>query len=225
MGLVVSSTDDEHEITERVAKRMSDLLAGGYRLPPEVTRPSPVHHVTYPLYVAPGRWRPWSGTWVSEPPVHSHETWGVAGIYSGIEHEVRYLKPVAPTAGAALTPAGEEMWEPGQVTVCCTTDDDVHAVTAVGNEPTVGIHVYGGNIGTIRRRSYDPATGEARWFVSGWDSPRTHGRLPARTHETSRPSCSAGQRSDGRIAARITSRVTDRPRRRAIGATVRASAC
>jgi predicted metal-dependent enzyme (double-stranded beta helix superfamily) len=78
---------------------------------------------------------------------------------------------VAPTAGAALTPAGEELWEPGQVTVCCTTDDDVHAVAAVGNEPTVGIHVYGGNIGTIRRRSYDPATGEARWFVSGWDSP------------------------------------------------------
>jgi predicted metal-dependent enzyme (double-stranded beta helix superfamily) len=58
------------------------------------------------------------------------------------------------------------------VTVCCTTDDDVHAVAAVGNEPTVGIHVYGGNIGTIRRPSYDPATGEARWFVSGWDQPR-----------------------------------------------------
>jgi hypothetical protein len=49
----------------------------------------------------------------------------------------------ASTAGAALTPAGEELWEPGQVSVCCTTDDDVHAVAAVGNEPTVGIHVYG----------------------------------------------------------------------------------
>lgn len=84
-------------------------------------------------------------------PVHSHETWGVVGIYSGTEREVRYLKPVAPTAGAPLTPAGEE-----QVTVCCTTDDDVHSVAAIGNEPTVGIHVYGGNIGTIRRRSCDP---------------------------------------------------------------------
>ena len=112
--------------------------------------------------------------------MHSHETWGVVGIYSGIEHEVRFLKPVAP-AGAALTPAGEELWEPGQVTVCCTTDDDVHAVAAVGNEPTVGIHVYGGNIGTIRRRSYDPATGEARWFVSGWDSPEG-GTPRVRTH-------------------------------------------
>jgi predicted metal-dependent enzyme (double-stranded beta helix superfamily) len=176
VGLVVASSDDEHEITSRVAKRLSDLLAGGYRLPPDVTRPSADRHVTYPLYIAPDdSWSMASVVWDvgQQTPVHSHETWGVAGIYSGIEREVRYLKPVAPDAGDALTPAGEELWEPGQVTVCCTTDDDVHAVTAVGSEPTVGIHVYGGNIGTIRRRSYDPATGEARWFVSGWDSPGT----------------------------------------------------
>ena len=172
--LVLASTDDEHEITRRLADRLSALLSSGYRLPPEVTRPSADHHVTYPLHIDPeDRWSMVSVVWApgQRTPVHSHETWGVAGIYSGIEHELRYLKPVAPTAGAALTPAGEELWEPGQVTVCCTTDDDVHAVAAVGNEPTVGIHVYGGNIGTIRRRSYDPATGEARWFVSGWDSP------------------------------------------------------
>ena len=171
---VVGSTDDEHEITERIAKRLSELLAGGYRLPPEVTQPSPERHVTYPLYIAPDdSWSLASVVWNvgHRTPVHSHETWGVAGIYSGIEHEVRYLKPVAPTAGAPLTPAGEELWRPGQVTVCCTTDDDVHAVAAVGDEPTVGIHVYGGNIGTIRRRSYSPVTGEASWFVSGWDSP------------------------------------------------------
>jgi 3-mercaptopropionate dioxygenase len=174
VGLVVGSTDDEHEITKRVAKRLSDLLGGGYRLPPELTRPSPERHVTYPLYIAPDdSWSMAAVVWDvgQRTPVHSHETWGVAAIYSGVEHEVRYLKPVAPTAAAALTPAGEDLWEPGQVTVCCTTDDDVHAVAAVGNEPTIGIHVYGGNIGTIRRRSYDPATGEACWFVSGWDSP------------------------------------------------------
>ena len=53
----------------------------------------------------------------------------------------------------------------------CTTDDDVHAVTAVGHEPTIGIHLYGANIATINRRMYDPATGAAQWFVSGWDTP------------------------------------------------------
>jgi 3-mercaptopropionate dioxygenase len=93
VGLVVSSTDDEHEITKRVAKRLSELLAGGYRLPLEVTRPSPVRHVTYPLYIAPDdSWSMASVVWDvgQRTPVHSHETWGVVGIYSGIEHEVRF---------------------------------------------------------------------------------------------------------------------------------------
>jgi 3-mercaptopropionate dioxygenase len=182
VGRVVAGTDDEREITNRVGKLLSDLLAGGYRPAPELTRPSPARHVTYPLYIAPDdSWSMASVVWDvrQRTPVHSHETWGVAGICSGIEREIRYLKPVAATACGALTPAGEALWEPGQVTVCCTTDDDVHAVAAVGDEPTVGIHVYGGNIGTIRRRSYDPATGEACWFVSGWDSPEDDLIAPA----------------------------------------------
>jgi predicted metal-dependent enzyme (double-stranded beta helix superfamily) len=173
VGLVVSSTDDEHEITARVAELLSDLLAGGYRLPPAVTRPLPARHVTYPLHIAPDEsWSMASVVWDvgQRTNVHSHETWGAVGIYAGAEREIRYLKPTASTASAPMTPAGEAQWVPGQVTVCCTTDDDVHAVAAVGSEPTIGIHVYGGNIGTIRRRSYDPATGEASWFVSGWDS-------------------------------------------------------
>ncbi|KAB2345180.1 cysteine dioxygenase family protein [Actinomadura rudentiformis] len=181
VGLVLSSTDDEHEITARIAERLSDLLAGGYRLPPEVTRPSSGRHMTYPLYIAPDDgWSLASVVWDvgQRTDVHSHETWGVAGIYAGVEHEFRYLKPAASTACAPLTPAGETRWTPGQVTVCCTTDDDVHAVAAVGDGPTVGIHVYGGNIATIRRRSYDPATGASRWFVSGWDSPVVDGDRP-----------------------------------------------
>jgi hypothetical protein len=43
--------------------------------------------------------------------------------------------------------------------------------------------------------------------------------------EALRPLSCPGQRSVGMIDAPSTSRVTDRPRRRAIGATVRASAC
>ncbi|MFI5589854.1 hypothetical protein ACIA5G_32730 [Amycolatopsis sp. NPDC051758] len=168
---VVGATDDEHKITEHVAELLTALLAGGYRLPPEVTRPSAEHHVNYPLHIAPGdRWCLAAVVWNvgQRTPVHGHDTWGVVGIHSGAEREFRYAKPE--TTGP-LTPAGEHVWERGQVTVCCTTDDDVHAVAAVGDVPTVGIHVYGANIGTIERRSYDPATGAVRRFVSGWDTP------------------------------------------------------
>jgi predicted metal-dependent enzyme (double-stranded beta helix superfamily) len=174
VAALVSSIDDEYEITDQVAARLSALLASGFRLPPEVTRPSDERHVTYPLYIAPDdSWSLACVVWnVSQrTPVHGHETWGVAGIYAGAERELRYLKPAASEPARALTPAGEHVWEPGQVTVCCTTDDDVHAVTAIGDEPTVGIHVYGGNIGTLNRRMYDPATGAVQWTVSGWDTP------------------------------------------------------
>lgn len=169
---VVADGGDQHEITRRVAPLLSALLASGYRLPPELVRPSPARHVNYPLHIAAdGGWCLVSVVWNSgqRTPVHGHETWGVAGIYSGAEREIRYVKPTAP--GTPLTPAGEQVWERGQVTVCCTTDDDVHAVEAVGEEPTVGIHVYGGDIGVLERPSYDPDTGAVRWFVSGWDHP------------------------------------------------------
>jgi 3-mercaptopropionate dioxygenase len=181
VGVVVSSTDDEHEITARVGELLSALLADGYRLPPDVTRASSERHLTYPLYIAADEsWSMASVVWDvgQQTNVHSHETWGVVGIYAGAEREMRYLKPTASDGGAPLTPAGEARWEPGQVTVCCTTDDDVHAVAAVGSEPTVGIHVYGGNIGTIRRWSYDVATGEAHSFVSGWDGPADVPSMP-----------------------------------------------
>jgi predicted metal-dependent enzyme (double-stranded beta helix superfamily) len=171
---VVITTTDEHEITKRIAERLSALLTSDYRLPPEFTRPSHEHHVNYPLYIAPDNsWSLATVVWNvgQRTPVHGHETWGVVGIYAGAEREFRYDKPTAAESSRPLTPAGEQVFERGQVTVCCTTDDDVHSVAAVGNVPTVGIHIYGANIGTIERRLYDPATGDVQWFVSGWDTP------------------------------------------------------
>lgn len=170
---VLDTTDDEHEITKRVGELLSDLLTGGYRLPSELTRPSAEHHVNYPLHISADRgWSLAAVVWSpgQRTPVHGHETWGVVGIYAGAEREYRYAKPAA-DAREPLTPLGDQVWERGQVTVCCTTDDDVHAVAAVGDVPTVGIHVYGADIGAIERRLYDPETGAVRWFVSGWNTP------------------------------------------------------
>ncbi len=181
VDLVVEQSDDQYEITERVAERLSALLASGYQLPPEVVRPSPERHLNFPLHIAPDdSWCLVSVVWNmgQRTPVHGHETWGVAGIYSGSEREIRYLKPTGSAAGKPLTPAGEQVWERGQVTVCCTTDDDVHSVVAEGDEPTIGIHVYGGNLATISRPAYDPETGAAEWFVSSWDDPAD--QAPAR---------------------------------------------
>ena len=57
-----------------------------------------------------------------------------------------------------LVSEGTDEWGAGQVTVCCTTDDDVHQVRCGGVSPVVGIHVYGADIerrGTSVYRRFD----------------------------------------------------------------------
>lgn len=166
---LVNEHSDEHELTARVSDVLSASLADGLEVPPGATRPDPLRYVMYPLYVAPDGafsiaaavWNVGQGT-----PVHGHETWGVVGIYSGREREKSFEKPAV--ADVPLVSRGEYVWGPGQVTVCCTTDDDVHQVRCEGDEPVVGIHIYGADIGVLPRRSYDPDTGAVHWFVSEW---------------------------------------------------------
>lgn len=160
---------DERSLTEAVRAELSAVLAAGFELPEDKTRPDPERYVMYPLHVAPdGSFSIASAVWnVGQgTPVHGHETWGVVGIYRGVEVETRYEKPAV--ADVPLAVEGTDQWGAGQVTVCCTTDDDVHQVRCGGDQPVVGIHVYGADIGTLPRRSYDPETGAVHWFTSTW---------------------------------------------------------
>lgn len=162
---------DERTLTSRIRDELEAALAAGLELPEAVTRPDPVRYVMYPLHVADdGSFSIASAVWdVGQgTPVHGHETWGVVGIHSGVEVETRYEKPAAPDV--PLVPEGTDEWGAGQVTVCCTTDDDVHQVRCGGDRPVVGIHVYGADIGTLPRRGYDPDTGAVHWFTSRWAS-------------------------------------------------------
>ncbi|QCW49374.1 hypothetical protein FE634_01170 [Nocardioides dongxiaopingii] len=160
---------DEQALTAAVRAELEAALAAGFELPAEQVRPDPERYVMYPLHVAAdGGFSIASAVWdVGQgTPVHGHETWGVVGIYSGVEVETRFEKPARP--GVPLVLEGTDEWGAGQVTVCCTTDDDVHQVRCGGDQPVVGIHVYGADIGTLPRRSYDPATGGVHWFTSRW---------------------------------------------------------
>lgn len=160
---------DERALTAAIRDELETVLAAGFTLPPEVSAPDPVRYVMYPLHVAAdGSFSIASAVWdVGQgTPVHGHETWGVVGIHSGEEVETRFVKPTEPDV--PLVVEGEDAWGAGQVTVCCTTDDDVHQVRCGGDRPVVGIHVYGADIGTLPRRSYDPDTGAVHWFTSTW---------------------------------------------------------
>ncbi len=160
---------DETALTTAVQAELAAVLAAGLDLPPEKTRPDPERYVMYPLHVAAdGSFSIASAVWnVGQgTPVHGHDTWGVVGIHSGVEVETRFEKPSVPDV--PLVGLGTHEWGAGEVTVCCTTDDDVHQVRCGGDRPVVGIHVYGADIGTLPRRAYDPETGAVRWFTSAW---------------------------------------------------------
>jgi len=170
---LVTSEHDELRLTSAIANLLREALEAGLEVPESATVPDPDRYVMYPLHVDPeGRFSVASAVWnVGQgTPVHGHETWGVVGIYSGIEHEVSFEKPR--TENAPLVQNGEAHWHAGEVTVCCTTEDDVHQVFCGGDQPCVGIHVYGADIGSLRRRSYQPENGAVSWFVSEWHKPR-----------------------------------------------------
>lgn len=166
---LIQTEPDERTLTDAVAAHLCALLAGGLDLAPEMTLPLAEHYVMRPLHIAAdGSFSVACAVWNvgQKTPVHGHQTWGVVGIHSGIERETRYDKPTSP--GGPMRARSPMEWKAGSVMVCCTADDDVHAVECGSDVPCIGIHTYGADIGTLRRPSYDPQTGAVSWFVSHW---------------------------------------------------------
>ncbi|MGQ2912193.1 hypothetical protein [Aeromicrobium sp.] len=169
---VRSVGDDEQAVTAAIAGHLQTWLGRGVVIPEPLRAPHDDHYVMYPLHVAEdGSFSIASAVWNvgQETPVHDHGTWGVIGIVSGLEKEKRFVPDVASANGLSFL--GEDFLRPGDVEVCCTTDQDVHAVSAASDEPCVGIHVYGADIGTLPRRAYSEDDGSTRTFVSAWAAP------------------------------------------------------
>jgi predicted metal-dependent enzyme (double-stranded beta helix superfamily) len=102
----------------------------------------------------------------AETPVHDHQMWGLVGMLRGSEISQAYtLDP----AGGTLVAGPARTLAPGDVEVLLPAVGDIHKVTnALGDCGSISIHVYGGNIGAVRRHRFDPATGASSQFVSGY---------------------------------------------------------
>jgi 3-mercaptopropionate dioxygenase len=106
-------------------------------------------------------WAPGAST-----PVHDHLVWGLVGMLRGSEATQPYTRNAATGELAAGTPV---TLRPGDVAVVMPEISDIHKVTnLLPDRPSISIHVYGSNIGAVRRHTFDPQTGEARIFVSGY---------------------------------------------------------
>lgn len=99
-------------------------------------------------------------------PIHDHMTWGMVGMLRGAEVSIA-MHPCA--EGGPVRAGTVDRLEAGAVITFRPDDGDVHVVeNALADRPSISIHVYGGNIGRIRRHVFDPSTSAPGDFVSGY---------------------------------------------------------
>jgi predicted metal-dependent enzyme (double-stranded beta helix superfamily) len=171
MTRLVDRTDDEAALLAGARPLLAELIGNDTWLPDECARPDPQFYRQYLLHCDPlERFCVVSFVWGpgQETPVHDHTVWGLVGTMRGAEWCRRYER----SADGAVRPIGEERaFKPGEIDAVSPTVGDIHTVAnALDDKPSVSIHVYGANIGAVRRHVFDAATGAAKDFVSGYSA-------------------------------------------------------
>lgn len=99
-----------------------------------------------------------------ETPIHDHRVWGAIGMLRGAEKSTSFT-----TGTEGLVEGSTGQLEPGKVEFVSPRIGDIHRVSnALAHQDSISIHVYGTDIGAVERRVYDPVTGEASPFISGY---------------------------------------------------------
>jgi predicted metal-dependent enzyme (double-stranded beta helix superfamily) len=131
-----------------VGDRLGALLAEDGWLAPEHQRPGRDDYRQHLLHVSDCRrlsvvslvWLPGQRT-----PIHDHVAWCVVGVYRGAERETRYH--LTDDDGERRLERGETIEAAaGHVEVLVPPAENIHEVTAAGDESAISIHVYGADI-------------------------------------------------------------------------------
>ncbi len=154
---------DEPRMLDEGEKLLRTLITHDDWLPEEFSRPSPEGYRQYLLHCDPlERFSVVSFVWMpgQKTPIHNHTVWGLVGVMRGEEQCEEY--------SADIKPSGRHPVRPGEVDRVSPRIGDVHVVSNAGRQTAVSIHVYGANIGAVRRHTFDPESGAPREFVSGY---------------------------------------------------------
>jgi predicted metal-dependent enzyme (double-stranded beta helix superfamily) len=99
----------------------------------------------------------------SETPIHDHLAWGLVGLYRGEQDEEIYAR-----RDGALELVESRSLVPGDFYVLLPPRDDIHRVRTTSPDTSVSIHLLTNDTGCVWRHAFDPASGEARPFRSGY---------------------------------------------------------
>jgi 3-mercaptopropionate dioxygenase len=170
LSQLVESASGESDILGRGSQLLKGLVAVDDWLPARFSEPSLTGYQQYLLHAdSQERFSVVSFVWGpgQRSPIHDHTVWGIVGVLRGAELEQRYSR----TSDGRFVEAGAQgRLEQGEVTAVSPAIGDFHRVAnALGDRPSTSIHVYGANIGAVRRSMYE-LDGTSKTFVSGYSN-------------------------------------------------------
>ncbi|SDC10409.1 Predicted metal-dependent enzyme of the double-stranded beta helix superfamily [Cupriavidus sp. YR651] len=170
LSALLHQQPDESRILAEGGALLARLVARDDWLPDAFAQPHPEYYQQVLLHcdsaerfsVVSFVWGPGQRT-----PIHDHTVWGLIGMLRGAE----YSQPFALDADGKPRPQGEPIrLEPGHVEAVSPTVGDIHRVhNAYDDRVSISIHVYGANIGAVRRHVY-PEEGGRKAFISGYSN-------------------------------------------------------
>ena len=166
-GLETLIAQDEAHIVKQGSLLLSELVAHDDWLPQQAAESDPTYYRQYLLYRDPAAlfsvvsfvWGPGQST-----PIHDHTVWGLIGLLRGAEISQDYRR----VNGILETSGQPQRLETGTVTAVSPALGDIHQVfNAYDDRISVGIHVYGADIGAVDRSVFS-ADGTVKPFRSGY---------------------------------------------------------
>ena len=167
---LIDSNPREGDLLHRGGKLLGQLVSHDDWLPEDFARPDPERYQQYLLHVDSRQrfsivsfvWGPGQST-----PIHDHRVWGLIGMLRGAEYSQGFQRN---SDGALITDGGRVQLRPGQVEAVSPKIGDIHQVSnAFDDQVSISVHVYGANIGAVRRAVYQ-ADGSEKLFISGYSN-------------------------------------------------------
>jgi len=167
---LIETAPGEPSILREGSRLLKDLIGVDDWLPARYAEPSMTGYQQYLLHAdSRERFSVVSFVWGpgQKSPIHDHTVWGIVGILRGAELEQHYSRT---SDGRFMEQGPPARLERGEVTAVSPAIGDFHRVSnALDDRPSNSIHVYGANIGAVRRSVYD-LDGTSKTFISGYSN-------------------------------------------------------
>jgi predicted metal-dependent enzyme (double-stranded beta helix superfamily) len=170
IGNLVETAPGEPGILREGSRLLKELVGVDDWLPARYAEPSVTGYQQYLLHAdSRERFSVVSFVWGpgQKSPIHDHTVWGIVGLLRGAEFEQSYSRA---SDGRFVEQGVPVRLEKGEVTAVSPAIGDFHRVSnAFVDRPSTSIHVYGANIGAVRRSVYEP-DGTSKTFISGYSN-------------------------------------------------------